>query len=238
MRKLSKRTAKDQKCWSQLSGRFISKMCGAEDYGLLDEAAEFECLHDTVETAWLGSDSTAKTRLHLYFGAPENAVDLGKELANPAYRRHLDLSTPSIVPPALQGYIKARNARVATFRKWGPSGSHPQALERTIQRLVTSSRELSEHANRARNQAMAARRKEIRALNKAIERCCVEGLATTRSATILARSLLSERGFIPWQPGHLYLLRDLATQDLEATSEQRNELSRVIGLLHRYKSAP
>ncbi len=70
-------------------------MCGAEDHGLLDEAAEFERIHDTLEPAWLGSDPTAKTRLHLYFGAPESAVNLGKELANPAYRRHLDLSTPA-----------------------------------------------------------------------------------------------------------------------------------------------
>ncbi len=238
MPKTSKRAAKDQKRWAKLSNRIIARMCSSEDYGLLDEAAEFECLHDTVETAWLGHNSEAKNHLCLYFGAPENAVDLEKALANPAYRRHHTASAPTITPPALQCYIKARNARVAKFRKWSPSGSHPEALVQTLQRLVRSTERLSEQANRARNSVLSARRKEIQAMTGAIELCCAEALANTPSASKSARCLRSDPSFVPWHLCHAYLLHDLAAQDLEATTEQLKELGEVVALLRAYQSAP
>ena len=50
------------------------------------------------------------------------------------------------------------------------------------------------------------------------------------------RSFLSDPNFAPWQLGHVYLLRDLAVQDLETSREQRKALGEIIKLLKKYKS--
>ncbi len=83
---------------------------------------------------------------------------------------------------------------------------------------------------------MTARRKEIQALSEAIERCYVLVLRTTRSAPEFGEDLLSGLSITPWQLGHVYLLRDLAVQDLESTAEQHQGLREVITLLRTQKS--
>jgi hypothetical protein len=83
---------------------------------------------------------------------------------------------------------------------------------------------------------MAARRKEIQALSEAVERCHAVGLAPPRSAPEFGQGLLSNLSFIPWQLGHVYLLRDIAVQDIETTVEQREQLREVITLLRAQKT--
>ncbi len=227
-------TKRNEARWAKLSGRIITRKCGAEDYGLLDEAAKFECLHDAVKTAWLENNSTAKTRLYLYFGAPDGPVDFPKKLNNPAYQRHLFLPNLTATPPSLRRYIGARNARVAEFEKWSLRGVEPEASARTVAVLVKGCRGSGNGGGHAFTSMISARRKEIRGLCQAIERCCIESLAPTPSASKFARGLLSEPGFVPWQLGHVFLLRDIAIEDLETTVEQRERLREVIALLRVY----
>ena len=229
---------KDKARWAKLSVRIIARKCGAEDYGLLDEAAKFECLHDAVETAWLENNSAARTLLYLYFSAPDGPVDLPKKLNNPPYRRHLFPPNLSATPPSLCRYIGARYARVEKFEKWSPRGVEPEASTRTVALLVKACRESGNGARDAFTSMISARQKEIRELKKAIERCCIEGLAPVPSASNFAQGLLSEPGFVPWQLGHVFLLRDIAIDDLETTAEQREGLRKMIALLraHRFEA--
>ena len=226
-------TPKARERWGSLSGHIASKMCGAEAAGLLDTAEEFEGCHDSLETEWPKNNSTVQNQLYRYFGAPEGSVDLQTELNKPAYRRHLTSPLPSATPRALRRYIKARDARETGFEKWNPLGIHPEALVQKVTCLAKSS---SGPRKDAFDRIMSARKKEIRALNQAIERCCVEGLATTRSASKYAQGFLINPRFIPWQLGHVYLLRDLVFQDLETTAEQREGLTEVIVKLKIHQS--
>ena len=73
-------------------------------------------------------------------------------------------------------------------------------------------------------------------LIKAIDSCLVGGLGTPRSGMNSPRSFLSDPNFAPWQLGHVYLLRDLAVQDLETSREQRKALGEIIKLLKKCKS--
>ncbi len=211
-RRLNQRE-RDESRLAKLSSRIIGGMCGAEDYGLLDEAAEFECLHDTVETAWLGQNSKVRNHLFLFFGAPDDPVDLLKKLNDHGYRRHLSLPTLAAAPPGLRRYIRARNRRVEEFEKWCPRGVEPEASARAVALLVKGCRGFGNGAGHAFTSIISARRKEIRALNVAIERCCIEGPAPTSSASKFAQVLLSKPGFVPWQLGHVFMLRDIAIDD-------------------------
>ena len=83
---------------------------------------------------------------------------------------------------------------------------------------------------------MAARRKEIRLLNIAIENCHVEGLAATQPESELSQELPFDPIYRPWQLGHVYLLRDIATNDIEITAEQRSQISEVIKFLRNQQS--
>jgi hypothetical protein len=219
---------KNQDGWAELSGYLLARKCGAEDYGHIDEAEALECKYNIIEDAWQKGGVTAKNRLRRCFGAPEGSVDLQKELANPIYRRHLNSPQLSATPPPLRHYIKARNDRVRKFEEWRPRGNHPEALAQTVAHLVRYYPASGKGANRALNRAVVARRKEIKALSEAIERCYVLVLRTTRSAPEFGEDLLSGLSITPWQLGHVYLLRDIAVGDLEATREQREQLCEVI----------
>ncbi len=224
---------KNQDGWAELSGYLLARKCGAEDYGHIDEAEALECKYNIIEDAWQKGGVTAKNRLRRCFGAPEGSVDLQKELNNPAYRRHLNSPHLSATPPPLRRYIKARNDRVRKFENWRP---RPDALAQTIAHLARRYPVPGKRANRALDQAMAARRKEIQALSQAIERCYVVGLAPPRSAPEFGQDLLSNLGIIPWQLGHVYMLRDIAINDIEITAEQREQLPKVIEFLRTQKS--
>ena len=226
------RTRKDQERWVSFSGRLISRIDSAEDYGLIDEAEALECTYNIVRDVWLENNLAVNNRLYRYFGAPEDSVDLQKELNKPAYRRHLTSPLPSATPPALRRYIEARNDRVRKFEIWRPS----DAVAQIVAHLVRGSPAPGKGADRALDQAMAARRKEIQALSQAIERCHAVGLATTRSASEFGQGLLSDLSFIPWQLGHAYLLRDITGGDLETTREQRQQLREVIIFLRAQKT--
>ncbi len=230
----SNTTLKNQVRWAKLGGSIIARKCGAEDYGLIDEAAEFESQYEIVRDAWLEHNSKVKNHVYLYFGAPEDSVDLPKKLNNPAYQHHLLLPTLTTTPPSLRRYIRVRNARVAEFQKWCPRGVEPEASVRAVALLVKGCRESGNGAGHAFTSIISARRKEIRGLNEAIERCCIEGLATTPSASKFAQGLLTKPRFIPWQPGHVFLLRDIAIDDIETTVEQREGLREVLTILQAY----
>ncbi len=230
------RSRSGQEHWAKLSGRFISRKFGAEDAGFMAKAEALECIHDILRSAWLKGNATAKNRLYRYFGAPEDSVDLQQVLNNPANRRHPNWPHLSATPLGMSLYIKARNARVNKFEIWKPWGKHPDALVRKVTHLVRGCPASGKGANRALHDAMAARRKEIQALNKAIERCYVEGLATAQSASEFAQGLLFDPTSIPWQLGHVYLLRDLALDDIETTVEQRERLREVIKFLRTQQS--
>ena len=227
---------KNQDGWAKLSRYLLARKCGAEDYGLIDEALALECKYEIVEDAWLKGSVKNTNRLSRYFGAPEGSIDLQKKLANPIYRRHLNSPHVSATPPPLRRYFEARNDRVRKFEVWIPWGNHPDALVQTVAHLVRRYPASGKGANRALNQAMVARRKEIQALSQAIERCHVMGLRTTRSAPEFGQDLLSNLIIIPWQLGHVYLLRDLAVHDIEITVEQREQLRKVIIFLRTQKS--
>ncbi len=231
MRNRSNVARKNQNRLAKLGASIIASKSSAEDYGLIDEAEALECKHDIIQDAWLKSNATAKNRLHRYFGGPEDSVDLQKELNNPAYRRHLNSPHLSATPPPLRRYIKARNDRVRTFEIWIPWGNHPDAMAKIVKHVVRRYPASGKGANRALNQAMVARRKEIKALSEAIERCYVLVLRTTRSAPEFGEDLLSGLSIIPWQLGHVYLLRDIAINDIEITVEQREQLRKVIKFL-------
>jgi len=227
---------KQQKRWASFSGRLISRICSAENYGLIDEAGALECKYGIIEDAWLKSSVTAKSRLYRYFGAPEDSVDLQKELNNTSYRRHLNSPHVSATPPPLRRYIEARNDRVRKFEVWIPWGNHPDAMAKIVKHVVRRYPASGRGANRALNQAMVARRNEIQALSEAIERCYVLVLRTTRSAPEFGQGLLSDLSIIPWQLGHVYLLRDIAINDIEITAEQREQLRKVIMFLRTQQS--
>ncbi len=223
---------KNQDGWAELSGYLLARKCGAEDCGLIDEAEALECKYDIVEDAWLKSSVTAKNRLYRYFGAPEGSVDLQQVLNNTSYRRHLNSPHLSATPPALRRYIEARNDRARKFNVWRPSDDLAQIVAHLVRRYPAPGK----GADRALDQAMAARRKEIQALSQAIERCHAMGLATTRSAPNFGQGLLSDLRIIPWQLGHAYLLRDIAINDIEITVEQREQLREVIKFLRNQQS--
>ncbi len=236
MRNRSNAAKKNQNRLAELGASIIARKCSAEDYGLIDEAGALECKYDIIQDAWLKSDATAKNRLYRYLGAPEDSVDLQQVLNNPAYLRHLNSPHLSATPPALRRYIEARNDRVRKFEIWRPWGNHPDALAQIVAHLVRRYPASGKGADRALDQAMAARRKEIQALSQAIERCYVVGLAPPRSAPEFGQDLLSDLRIIPWQLGHVYLLRDLAINDIEITVDQREQLRKVIIFLRTQKS--
>ena len=225
------RARKNQERCASLSAHLSSKMCSAEDAGLIPEAEAFELVIETARTAWFRSGSEIKNHLCHYLGAPEASVDLEKKLTSPAYLRHLNLPHLSATPPPLRHYTEARNNRVRKFEEWRPRGNHPDALVQTVAHLVRDYPASGKGANRALNQAMVARRNEIQALNLAIERCYVMGLRTTRSTPEFGQGLLSDLNIIPWQLGHVYLLRDIAINDIETTVEQLEKLRKVIKFL-------
>ncbi len=229
MRNRSNAAKKNQNRLAELGESIIASKCSAEDYGLIDEAGALECTYDIVRDAWLKSDLAAKNRLYRYFGAPEGSVDLQQVLNNTSYRRHLNSPHLSATPPALRRYIEARNDRVRKFEAWRPSDD----LAQIVAHLVRGS---GKGANRALDQAMAARREEIQALSQAIERCHAVGLATPQSAPEFGQGLLSNLNFNPWQLGHVYLLRDIAINDIEITAEQCEQLREVIKFLRAEKS--
>ncbi len=232
MRNRSNAAKKNQNRLAKLGASIIARMSGAEDYGLIDEAEALECKYDIIQDAWLKSNAAAQNRLYRYFGVPEDSVDLQKELNNPAYRRHLTSPHLSATPPALRRYIEARNDRVRKFEVWRPSDAVAQMVTHLVGRFPAPGK----GADRALDQAMAARRKEIQALSQAIERCYAVGLAPPRSAPEFGQDLLSDLGIIPWQLGHAYLLRDIAVQDIETTAEQRERLCEVIKFLRTQRS--
>ncbi len=220
---------------AKLGASIIASKSSAEDYGLIDEAEALECKHDTIQDAWLKGNSTTKYRLFRYFGAPEDSVDLHQLLNNTSYRRHLKSPHLSATPPPLRRYIKARNDRVRKFEVWIPWDNHPDAMAKIVKHVVRRYPASGKGANRALNQAMVARRKEIQALSQAIDRCYVVGLTTTRSAPEFGQGLLSDLSITPWQLGHVYLLRDIAVRDLETTAEQHQGLCEVIIFLRTQK---
>ena len=115
MKRQTNRT-KSQARLERLIGQIISKMSGAEDYGLIDEALALERQHDAlIDELQRKYNSPAQNRLTDYFGAPDGPVDFEKELTN---RRHLLSQNPSSIPTALHLYITARNDRVAKSENW------------------------------------------------------------------------------------------------------------------------
>ncbi len=209
------RTTKAQARLDRLIGRLISKKCGAEDGELKDEA---QALERTLEAVMLASQNASASVLnHLadYFGAPNGSINFERELTN---RRHLLSPHPSAVPPGLHRYITARNNRVAKSQNWNAVNRTPEQLVQELVRLAKNGRAQGKGANHVFSAMRAARKKEIRALKVAIESCLTEGL-------------LSDPNFVPWQLGHVLLLRDFAIQDLETTPEQCEALNRKIKLL-------
>ena len=209
-----------------LGAHILAKMCGAEDMGLIDMAGDYEAQYDAVDDTYRQTDTQTRNRLYRVLGAPENRIDLLGLLESSQYCHNIN---SPYIPPTLKSYVDRRNRRIKLFQfgeiarrallaKTGlaPSSDDHRNVTLQVELLVKG-------PHRAFAHAMAARREEIRALNKAVERCCAEGLATTGS---------------PWQLGHVYLLRDLAIQDLETTAEQLKELGNVIALLRHYRSAP
>ncbi len=221
---------RDQARLARLSAHIIAKMSGAESYGLIDEALDFERQCEAVRAAWLDNRAPVKNCLSDYFGAADGRVDLDRVLAN---RRHLYSPLRSEIPRALQRYIAARNDRVARVREWNLVDRNPEQLVHEFVRLAKSGRAASRWVNQEFAAMRAARKKEKSALKKAIEGCCVEGLATPQSGQDTRWSLHSDPNFAPWQLGHVYLLHDLAVQDLETTPAQRKALGEIIKLLKR-----
>ena len=165
---------KSQARLARLSENLIAKMSGAESYDLIDEALYFENLCEAVRVAWPYSSAPIKNCLFDYFGAADGRVNLDRELAN---RRHLFSSLRSEIPRALKRYIAARNDRVARDREWNAVDRTPEQLVQELVRLTKKGRALSKWANQEFVAMRAARKKEKSALRKAIEGCCVEGLA-------------------------------------------------------------
>jgi len=221
---------RDQARFARLSGHIIAKMAGAESYGLIDEALYFESLYEAVRAAWRYNRAPIKNCLFDYFGAADGRVDLDRVLAN---RQHLFPPLRSEIPRALKRYIAARNDHVARVREWNAVDRTPEQLVQELVRLGKSSRTLSKWSNQEFSAMRAARKKEKSALRKAIEGCLVGGLAKPQSGQNTPRSLLSDPNFTPWQLGHVYLLHDLAGQDLETTPAQRKALGEIIKRLKK-----
>ena len=219
---------KTQARLARFSGHIIAKMGGARNYGLINEALYFESLYEAVWPVWLYNRAPVRNCLSDYFGAADDRVNLDRELAN---RRHLFSSLRSEIPRALKRYIAARNDRVARVREWNTVDRTPEQLVQELVRLAKSGRAPSKWANQEFAAMRAARKKEKSALKKAIDSCLVGGLAKPQPGQNTPRSLLSDPNFTPWQLGHVFLLRDFATQDLETSPAQRRALGELIKLL-------
>ena len=221
---------KTQARLARFSGHIIAKMGGARNYGLINEALYFESLYEAVWPAWLYNRAPVRNCLSDYFGAADGRVDLDRVLAN---RRHLFSPLRSEIPRALLRYIAARNDRVARVREWNAVDRTPEQLVQELVRFGKSGRTLSKWGNQDFTAMMTARKREKSALKKAIDSCLVGGLANPQSGQNTPRSLLSDSKFVPWQLGHVFLLRDFATQDLETSPAQRRALGEIIKRLKR-----
>ena len=108
----------------------------------------------------------------------------------------------------------------------GPPEQHMQNIEAQIRLVVAVRNNFVGFKYRTPLKAihgLSARRKEIKMLHKAIGSCTFNNSVVPSSTT-------------PWQLGHVYLLRDLAVQDLETSREQRKALGEILKLVKRYQS--
>lgn len=215
MSKQPNRPTKAQARFERLIGHMISKKCGAEDGELKEEA---EALERTLEAVMVASQNASASAMNLlanYFGAPNGQVDLERELT---IRRHLLSPHRSAIPTGLHRYITARNDRITKSHNWNMIDRTPEQEVQDLVRLAKNDRALGRRSNHAFSTMIAARKKEIRALNVAIESC-------------LSGGSLSDPSFVPWQLGHVFLFRDFAIQDLETTPEQCKAFNKKIQLL-------
>ncbi len=224
-------TLKSRERRTNLIANLLSKQGGAEDAGAIEEAADYEALADKASEVLDRVNGYDQITLCLAIGGPPDPVNLPERLGRPQYSRNI--YTPGI-PPALATYVKLRNTRIKLFQygdalrrsflaKAGlPLPSHYTDSVRLLMGLLAAYGG-DTYALRKRgipgalSCEMKARRQEVNALKKAIRTCIAEAQSTTVA--------------VPWQLGHVFLLRDLAVQDFEFAPDLNRELRRIIGIL-------
>lgn len=224
-------TLKSRERRTNLIANLMSKQCGAEDAGAIEEAADYEELADKASEVLGRVNGHDQIALCLAIGGPPDPVNLPKRLGSPQYSHNIDTTG---VPPALATYVKLRNSRIKLFQYGDalrrlslaeagfPLPCHYSDNVRLLMGLLAAY-DGNTYALRKKNILgalsceMKARRQEVNALKNAIRTCIAEAQSTTVA--------------VSWQLGHVILLRDLSVRDFEFDPDLNCELCRIIGIL-------
>ena len=203
-----------------LAVKFLGRMQGAELLGHPDDTKLYESLIVAVEDAWPKVDGHLRNAWFDLLAGPEDQVDIAGLLTSPPYSRHIT-SPKSAALLISCGDLRNRRIREiqlsASVRGNVPAHSpNILSVEAQIWLVQSSLDAFKKFGNRPPNAfipGLAIRRKEARALNKAIDVC------------------LSQN----WPLNHVLLLRDLASQDLAIARAKIRELEQLIATLQRHR---